>query len=77
MNSANNFLNGMSKFFMISVLGGFLIGSLVMGTVAALIGAAIPKKILPAPLRNNRKFARWIYLLLFLYLMKKNRYLNW
>lgn len=34
----------MSKFFVISTLGGSLFGNLFVGTIASLIGAAIPKK---------------------------------
>ena len=34
-----------SKMFMISTLGGSLFGNLLIGTIASLIGAAIPKKV--------------------------------
>ena len=34
-----------SKMFMISTLGGSLFGNLLVGTIASLIGAAIPKKV--------------------------------
>ena len=38
-------LTMVSKMFMISTLGGSLFGNLVVGTIASLIGAAIPKKV--------------------------------
>ena len=34
-----------SKMFMISTLGGALFGNLLIGAIASLIGAAIPKKV--------------------------------
>ncbi len=37
-------LQMVSKFFMVSFLGGTLFGNLVMGVIAALIGAAVAKK---------------------------------
>ncbi|WP_170971151.1 DUF4199 domain-containing protein [Ilyomonas limi] len=38
-----------SKMFVISTLGGSLFGNLFIGTIASLIGAAIPKKIQADP----------------------------
>ncbi len=37
-------LSMVDKFFMISILGGSLFGNLIVGTIAALIGAAVAKK---------------------------------